>query len=189
MFRTGASLWILFLTPLVGGLLLLPGCSSDSAPRSTLSVESINDNSSLSSDVYSLGADQTLGTADDNVPEEQVPIVVRNMPHDSSLRIRPNGPFSTVTLDRYEVHYSGDVSLPTFVGSIHLIVPSGTTADANLVVLPGSYKIVPPLSALVAGGEIHLDADVIVFGTEQDSGAKITTHATLNIEVANWADK
>ena len=190
MFRARAVPWIVSLVSIPCLLLLvLPGCSSDSAPRSSLVVQSVNDNGVLSSDVYSNGADELYGTEDDNIPEEQIPITLRNDPHDADLGMHTNGPFSSVMLERYEVRYSGGAALPTYGGAMHLIVPSGSTASATIVALPGSYKIAPPLDALVAGGEITLNAEIVLFGVEEDSGDRVTAHANLSINVANWADK
>jgi len=189
MFRACAVPWIASLVSIICVMLILPGCSNQSAPRSTIVVESVNNNGFLNSDVYSLGADEQMGTADDNIPEEAVPIIVRNDPQDASLNVHPNGAFSTVTIERYEVRYSGDADLPTFSAATHLVVPTGSTVTGSLVLLPASYKIAPPLDVLVNGGEIHLNADVVLFGVEADSDTRTTTHASISINVANWADK
>jgi hypothetical protein len=187
--RVVPSVLIVLLASVVAQI--LPGCSDGPAPRSLVAVESVNNNAILNSDVYNNGSDKERGTADDFIPEEQVPIVVRNIPHDAGLRIRANGAFSTVVIQRYEVRFGGDVNLPSFGGSLYLRVPSGGSASASVVVIPASYKVSPPLDAIIVGsiGEYRLNASVTLFGYEEDSEDPITATGTLAVNVADWMDE
>jgi hypothetical protein len=173
---------------LIVGLLAL-NCSDDSAPRSTVTIDSINSNESLDSDVYDNGKDGEPGTNDDTIYEDQVPIILRNHPHDSALNIRANGPFSAVIFTRYQIHFQGDESLPPISDSMYLRVPSGGSATGEITIVPVSYKTVEPLLGLRTGGEIRINAEVTLIGEEEDSQNEVVAKAVLPVHCANWADK
>jgi hypothetical protein len=182
--REGLALLVLIL----GGLLAF-SCSDDSAPRSTVSIDSINGNESLDSDVYNNGDDREPGTDDDAIFEDQVAIVVRNRPHDSALAIKSNGPFGAVIFTRYEVRFTGDDTLPQVSGAMYLRAPSGSTVTGEITIVPLAYKSVAPLLGLRQGGEILLNAEVTLIGEEDDSHDEITVKAVLPVHCANWEDK
>ena len=131
--------------------LVAPGCSDDSAPRSIVTVETINQSQVLDSDVYNNGSDKLPGTEDDFIIEDQVSVVIRNRPHDAGLNIRANGPFSSVVFERYEVRFTGDETLAPLFGAIHLRVASGATGTGIVTVVPAGYKTMPPLLVLRYG--------------------------------------
>jgi len=178
--------FLLLLTVL--GLAGLAGCSEDSVPRSVLIIESINDNEVLDSDVYNNGEDDEPGTADDFVREDQVSIVIRNRPHDRVVNLDPDGPFGAVVLNRYEIRFRGDETLPALAGAIHLRIPSGSTETGEITVIPSGYKVVPPLVGLLLGGEIQLVAEITLIGEEDDSHDRVEVKAQLPVHVANWVD-
>ena len=169
--------------------LLALGCSDDSATRSTITIESINSGEILDCDLHNNGEDQDSGTADDFIVEDQVALVLTNRPHDPALAIKANGPFGSVLINRYEVRFRGDEALPPIFGGMHLRVPSGSTVQGEIVVVPASYKTSPPLSMIYELGlEILLEADITLIGEEQDSGEEVTATCTLPIHCADWVD-
>ncbi len=168
--------------------LFAPGCGDDSAPRSTVTVETINQSQVLDSDVYNNGQDKLPGTADDFIVEDTVPVTIRNRPHDSGLNIRTNGPFSAVVFERYEVRFTGQETLSPLFGSMYLRVPSGTTANGVVTIVPAGYKEIPPLLALRTGGEMLFTAEVTLIGTEEDSDDEVRATAVVPVHVANWTD-
>ena len=169
--------------------LLALGCSDDSAPRSVVTVESVNGNEILYSDVYHNGDDGIPGTDDDFIVEDRVAIVLRNRPHDSGLSINPNGPFGAVTIHRFEIRFQGDETLAPLFGALHLRVASNQTVQGELPVIPASYKAAPPLSMLrTQGGELRFTAQVTLFGMEQDSNEEVVVSFVLPVHCANWGD-
>jgi hypothetical protein len=179
---------LVLLFVLIGGLLAL-SCSDDSAPRSIVTIESINGNESLDSDVYNNGSDGEPGTDDDTIFEDQVAIVVRNHPHDSALSVHANGPFGAIVFTHYEIRFQGDESLPEVSEAMHLRVTSGAAATGEITIVPAAYKVVPPLLGLRQGGEILLNAEIKLIGVEEDSQNEIVARATLPVHCANWGDK
>lgn len=182
-----------FLVPLfvlaVAGL-LASSCSDDSAPRSTIIVDSINNGEILNSDLYNNGDDRQFDTDDDFIVEDQVVIQLRNRAHDPGLSIDPNGPFGAVVFYRYEVRFRGEESLPTIHGGLHLRVPSGVSKQGTIVIVPASYKLAPPLLTIwQLGEELRLDADITLFGEESDSEEEVIVEATLPVHCADWADE
>jgi hypothetical protein len=170
--------------------LLALGCSDDSAPRSSITLESINDGEILDCDLHNNGDDGAYGTDDDFIREDQVSIVLSNRPHDPALTIRAGGPFGAVLFHRYEVRFRGDETLMPLFGAMHLWVDSGSSAQGEIVLVPASYKTVPPLSTIFQmGEEIRLEADIKLIGEEQDSGEEITVTGTLPIDCADWVDE
>ncbi len=169
-------------------VLVAPGCSDDAAPRSTVTVETINQSQVLDSDVYNNGGDKLPGTDDDFIIEDQVSVLIRNRPHDAGLNIRANGPFSAVVFDRYEVRFSGDETLAPLFGAIHLRVASGATGTGIVTIIPAGYKTMPPLLVLRAGGEMRFTAEVTLIGTEEDSDDEVRATASFPVHCANWTD-
>ncbi len=72
--------------------LIALSCSDESAPRSTVTIDSINGGEILDCDLYNNGDDNQQGTGDDFIVEDQVSVLMRNRPHDAGLTIDPNGP-------------------------------------------------------------------------------------------------
>jgi hypothetical protein len=173
---------------LIAGGLLAMNCSDDTVPRSIVTLDSINNNESLDSDVYNNGDDGEPGTNDDTIFEDQVPIVVRNRVHDSALDIRANGTYGAVIFNRYEVRFQGTESLPMISSSLHLKVNSGASATGEVTIVPASYKTVLPLIALRQGGEILLNAEVTLYGEEEDSHDEVIVKGILPVHCANWGD-
>ena len=179
---------VALLLVLAGGL-LASSCSDDSAPRSVVTIESINANESLDSDVYNNGDDGEPGTSDDLIYEDQVPIVLRNRPHDSALDLTSAGAFGAVVFDHYEVTFQGEEALPTVSGAMYLKVAAGATVTGEVTIVPVAYKIVPPLSTLRQGGEILLNSQITLYGEEQDSGQEVVAKGVLPVHCANWGDE
>ncbi|MBM3286106.1 MAG: hypothetical protein FJY88_01965 [Candidatus Eisenbacteria bacterium] len=175
---------------LLTGLLFVVGCSDDSAPRSSVNIESINGNEVLDSDVYNNGDDGEPGTDDDFIVEDQVPIVLRNRPHDAGLSMRANGPFGAVVLNRYSVRLPSELELPNISGGLYLRIPSGSTAIGEVTVIPAEYKQAPPLDQLAyLGGEIRFTAEITLYGVEEDSREEVVVKGSLPVHCANWGDE
>lgn len=180
-----------FAPAVVGFMIVLfaLGCSDDSAPRSSVVLESINANQTLDSDVYNNGEDGQFGTEDDFIIEDQVAVILRNRPHDSGINIDPDGAFAAVVFHRYEIRFTGDESLTPVVGAMHLRVPTQTSGQGEITVIPAAYKITPPLSTILTqGGEIRLVANITLIGTEEDSNDEVIVEGTLPVHIANWGD-
>jgi hypothetical protein len=108
----------------------------------------------------------------------------------NSVRRNPDAssPASDVILNQQNVTYfraDGNPEVPApftrFIGNI--LVPAGGTADINILVLPGTAKLKPPLSDLAFGGgdgEIILSAVIELFG-EDLAGNPVSVKSTLAI--------
>lgn len=179
---------LMLLVLLLGGLMVL-SCSDDSAPRSTVSLDSINGNESLDSDVYNNGEDGEPGTNDDSIFEDQVAIVLRNRPHDAGLDVAANGPFGAVIFTRYQVRFTGDDALPQVSQAMYLRVPTGSSVSGEITIVPAAYKTIPPLVGLRQGGEILLNAELTLIGEEEDSHDEVVVTGVLPVHCANWGDK
>jgi hypothetical protein len=165
------------------GLLLPCGCSQDSSLRSVVRIVSVNANNPLQSDVVKVNSDGTS-----TVYEDAVEVQVSNTPHDATLNLTPNGPFSSVTLDRYVVRFEGSESVAQVSGALGWSVPSGQTVSGQLIIVPAQWKQELPLCALAQGGEILTTAHITIFGREATSNMAFQTEATLPVNFANWAD-
>jgi hypothetical protein len=158
------------------------GCSDDAAGRSVLQVTEINDNQPLASDVVE-GPDNSL-----TVREDAIVITVSNTPHDAVLDVSSGKPFGFVTLERYEIRFEGDESVPPVTGALGWTVPSGGLVDGSLVVVPASHKNLPPLISLRHGGEIQTTARLTITGREATSGSTVKVEASFSVNFANWTD-
>ena len=189
MSRLNTHRSVLVLALAIVALIAL-SCSDDSAPRSTVTIDSINGGEILDCDLYNNGDDNQQGTGDDFIVEDQVSVLMRNRPHDAGLTIDPNGPFGAVVFHRCDVRFTGDEALAPVSSALHLRVPSGSTVQGEILVVPAAYKIAPPLfNILQDGGEIRLEAHITLIGEEEDSHDEVIVTAILPVHCANWADE
>jgi hypothetical protein len=171
---------VLFTVALLGGM--ATGCSDDAAGRSVLQVTEINKNQPLSSDVAE-GPDSSL-----TVREDAIVIKVTSTPHDAALDLAPGKPFSIITLERYEIRFEGDESVPPVTGALGWIVESGSSVEGSLVAVPASLKNEAPLISLRHGGEIQTTARLTITGHEATSGSTVKVEASFPVNFANWTD-
>ena len=164
------------------------GCSDDSSPRTIVTLETINADQTLNSDVYNNGDDRIPNTEDDVIFEDQVSIQLRSRAHDPVLDLRSGGPFGGVTFYRYEVRFDGDETLATVYGAMHLRIPAGGTAAGEVTIVPADFKDAAPLSSLRTGGELRFTAAVTLIGEEDDSQDEVRVTALLPVHCANWSD-
>ncbi len=162
---------------------ILAGCSDDSAPRSLLQVTSVNENQPLSSDVAE-GPDSSL-----TVREDIIEITVKNNPHDDVLSLSGDGAFGYVTLERYEIRFESEESIPPVTGNLGWTVASGSSVKGSLVVVPASHKVAAPLISLRNGGEIQTTARLTITGREATSDAKVSVETSFPVHFANWTDE
>ena len=178
--RIRVSLALVLLTlALLGGI--ATGCSDDAAGRSVLQVTKINNNLPLSSDVENPDGSLT-------VREDVILITVSNTPHDAVLDLASGKPYSVITLERYEIRFESDETIPPVSGALGWTVESGKTVEGSLVVVPASLKTQPPLSALRGGGEIQTTAWLTITGRETTSGSTVKVEASFPVNFANWVD-
>lgn len=183
------------LTAVLGlGLVFFLGCGdSDGNPRSELTVVSLNAGLNtnfqpLLSDLINLGQDK-VPSQDDFIVEDTVPFSIRNDPRSDLLVLDPEGPFGRVTINRYTVEFQAPESLEGFEGHMHLEVPTGREIGGAITVVPAQMKISEPLvSFLMAGQELLATATITFYGVEANSGAEISTAASISVHFANWDD-
>jgi len=190
MLSRSNSPWVRQLGVAVGiaAVLLLAGCSDSSAPRSVLTVLSVNDNDALSSDIVNYGSDGLAGTADDFVFEDRVPVSLRSADHDGVVDVFQNGPYGYIFIDSYNIHFESEEEIQDVNGSLGWSVPAHADFQGNLPIVPASLKSEAPLSSLLSGGEILATAHITLRGHEQTSNAPIKLETTLPVHFANWVD-
>lgn len=170
------------------GLVALAGCSSDDAVRSRLWVGEVNNNEALTSDVYNNGSDNTPGTADDFVLEDEVTVVINNDPRPGSSLVS-GGPYSFVTIDRYDVAFDAEEQIPGFSNALGWTIEARQSFQGNLTLVPFGLKIEPPLSSLRdAAGQIRATARVTFHAREADSDNTFTFSVDVPVHFANWVD-
>ena len=175
--RLLAPLIALVLTGLLAG-----GCADGRQTRSNVQVVLVNNNNPLESDVLK----DTGGAG--TVVEDAVSIQIRDTASDSLLTLKPNGPYGSVVLDRYDVQFQSDEDIPPVSGTLGWTVHVGETVTGNIVIVPAALKAEPPLVGLDAGGEIQAVAKVTIQGHEANSNYNVTTQFTLQVNFANWTD-
>jgi hypothetical protein len=179
-------------------LVATPGCDDENQPRSRVQIVRIAASGTaidlystpFYSDVLDSGNDGEPGTDDDAVYEDQLLVTVENQPSSSSLALDPEGAFGSVVLTGYRVEFDADgESIDPVVGSLHLVVPTGTKRIAAIVAVTAALKSQPPLSTLAAtGGELPCSAQIIFSGYEETSEEDISATGTIQIHFADWLD-
>ncbi|HWP48701.1 MAG TPA: hypothetical protein VNM22_16210 [Candidatus Limnocylindrales bacterium] len=119
-----------------------------------------------------------------NVTDDFADFEITSVPKNS----RATSPASDVILNQQNVTYfrpDGNPEVPApftrFIGNI--LVPAGGTVTQNLLVLPASAKLKPPLSDLAFGGgegQIFLTAVIELFG-EDLAGNPVSVKGTMGI--------
>jgi hypothetical protein len=168
------------------------GCSDSDALRSSVVIESLNNNEAIQSDVYSLG-DDIDDPRDDYVPEDEISVIFRNTPLDAALTPEPNKPFGDVVITKYLVQFDTvDAELADFGGGMYLKVPTGQTVEAFVTAVPALYKIQPPLVYLQGGngaGEITGVAHFTFWGKELQTGEEFVLQASAVCNFADFSDE
>ncbi len=172
----------------IAAMWLLAGCSDSSAPRSVLTVISVNNDDPLSSDVVNYGSDGSPGTSDDFVIEDRVPVLIRSADHDDVVDIFQNGPYGYIFIDSYSIVFESEEEIPSVSGGLAWTVPAHAEFTGNLPIVPAGLKGQPPLSSLVSGNEIVATARITLKGHEQTSDAPVKLVTTLPVHFANWVD-
>jgi hypothetical protein len=177
----------------------LVGCSNeDDLQRSRVTITRMMgaaDDDDLSagvfqSDVADAGEDGVPQTADDVTYEDEILVTVQNDPASPLLGLEPGGPYGSVTLTSYRVEYDmpGE-EIDTVSGGLHLVVPTGSSAQAQLVLVTAYAKTQAPLGSLVNDrNELPATATITLTGREQDSDAEVQATAVIEIHFADWAD-
>jgi hypothetical protein len=174
----------------------LLGCDPDELPRSDITVLSVNGNDALQSDVINAGEDDTPGTEDDFIPEDEVIVRFSNVPSDAQGVNTSTGAFSDVTIESYRITFAGvdpsgaPVAIDPVVGGMHAVVRSNNFTDVAIVVVPAAIKMRPPVSGLQTNpGEIVGTAHLEFWGTEKTSNDDIYVDAFLVVNFANFGDE
>lgn len=138
-------------------------------------------------DIFGITSDVFDPTIPGNVEDDFVEFTITSIPKNSRVIEEPGQP-SDVILNQQNVTYirpDGNPEVPPpftrFIGNI--IVPTGGSTDINILILPATSKLKPPLSDLAFGGgdgEIFLTAVIELFG-EDFAGNPISVKGTMSI--------
>lgn len=196
-----SRLLVLVCACLLLTLIAAPGCDDENQPRSRVEIVRIATSGTaidlystpFLSDVVDSGADGDPGTEDDVVYEDQLLVTIENQPSSPQLVLDPDGAFGSVVLTGYRVDFDVDgqtlESVDPVVGSLHLIVPTGTKRMAAIVAVTAALKTQPPLSSLaLSGGELMGSARITFTGYEETSEEDVSATGTIQIHFANWVD-
>jgi len=180
---------------IVAGLL---SCSEDSNydSRTNVYVSSISHNRPFICDVLCQGDSifeedgSTLKTDDDFITEDYMAVEFTNRPYNSIVD-PANGSLGQFLVTGYDVEFiplgGAAVPVPPFSGSTSILVPSGETVEAYILLVPFEAKAVDPLFGLrfPLGGEIMSRAHITFHGEEIQSGSEVDFEANVTV---NFAD-
>lgn len=170
------QLSIALLTTLV--TLLVAGCSDDGVGRSVMEVVSVNDGLPVIDYQRDLGADRTINTADDFVPQSSVTVTVANRAYEASLDPAESEPFGAYLIERVDIAWqplaSGTVAdqLTAYDHSYPLneIVRRGTQLELEVVLVSYEMKSQPFLQELVNTDDV-ISANAVLTFTGYDTAA------------------
>ena len=163
----------------ITALIFVGGCTSAST-RADLVVESVNNGSPFFSDLIN-----EQDTAKVFIPVDKVVVTFANRPHDGSATVAPGTGFSEIVVTSYTVTYNNGIYSPVS-GGMNVIVPSGGTANAAIVISDLAEKAALPLSTAATAV-----AKIDFVGYVRSSGAwgdHVNASAFLTVQVANFGD-
>jgi len=174
-------LLLLMIVAFVGAIVV--GCQ-DSAEesRSVITVQSINDNAPVFSDVLSDSM---------TVVEDWVDVTFYNRPYNGLVVTGPGMPYNEFLVSRYHIEFTrtdGSTSVPPpFDAAMTSFIESEEFGFATIKLVPAGYKTIAPLSGLVGGGSIDLIANITFYGSEVGNTEEKSFTAAVSISAANWS--
>jgi hypothetical protein len=165
----------------VTALFFIGGCTNAST-RADLTVVSVNNGGTFYSDLIN-----EADTAHIFIPIDQVVVKLGNHPHDGGTPLAPGSAFSDIVVTNYSVTYNNGVYSP-ISGGMNLVVPSGGTADAAIVISNPSEKAAllgTLTSTITATATITFSGYVRTTG---NFGDFIGTTCYLTVQVDNFGD-
>ncbi|MDD4856483.1 MAG: hypothetical protein PHD74_00095 [Candidatus Krumholzibacteria bacterium] len=172
-------------------------CSEDSNydQRTVVFVSSVNSGSPFLCDVLHQGDSiyytdtDSLKTIDDYVSEDYITVAFTNQPY-SSIVDPTNGSLGDFLVTGYDLEFipygGAEVPVDPFSGSISVLVPSGETVEAAILLVPFSAKTVDPLvSMMYTNGEIMTRAHITFHGHEVQTDVEVDFETNISV---NFAD-
>ncbi len=199
--------WVPLLVAAAG--IGLSGCKEQGGDtRNIIDVQSLNNNSPLMSDVYNYGT-KPNDPIDDFIPVDVVEVTFVDRPHDPAITVSPGDPFGSVHFTSYDLVFEdpnhadgldldgdGTVDLKNFRGAMNVRVPINGSAEGFVLVMPGGYKIIPPVSCLGPQGggcvtssvEFGVIVKLTFHGEEETSGDAVDVTRELTVRIGQFAD-
>ena len=174
-------------------------CSEDSNydQRTVVYVSSISNDRPFICDVLCQGDsifngdNRTFKLSDDFVTEDYLPVVFTNTPYNSIVD-PANGSLGQFLVTGYDVEFIpyGGAAVPVqrFSGTTSILVPSGESVEAYILIVPFAAKNLQPLVGLMYQAddiEIMARAHITFHGEEIQAGTKVDFEANVTV---NFAD-
>jgi hypothetical protein len=161
-----------------------PGGSDNNLTNSVVTIQSINDNKPLQSDVL------TDGFATDDTVTVSLSSDFRATEDDDTA---PNGASisDTITFTSYLVSHmrsDGGTNPTSFTGGMNLVIAPDSDAEVDLVVVRAFDKNRSPLKDLRDDGEIFTTTTLTLYGSD-GNGNDIAVSGSLSISFSNFLDE
>jgi len=178
---------------------IIMSCSEDSNydQRTVVYVSSISNDRPFISDVLCQGDSVfesngvTFLRDDDFITEDYLPVVFTNKPYNSIVD-PANGSLGQFLVTGYDVEFIpyGGAAVPVqrFSGTTSILVPSGESVEAYILIVPFAAKALQPLFGLayqIDDLEIMARAHITFHGEEIQAGTKVDFEANVTV---NFAD-
>ena len=114
---------LITMMALMLGLAALTGCSDNSneLQRLVCEVESVNEGAPLISAALNAGGDRIVGTTDDFVPIDSVPVVFRARAYNESMNIPTDGVYSSFIITGYDLAWTAiDANAPANLSDFNI---------------------------------------------------------------------
>ena len=178
---------------------IIMSCSEDSNydQRTVVYVSSISNDRPFICDVLCQGDSIFYGDGvtpkrdDDFITEDYLPVVFTNKPYNSIVD-PANGALGQFLVTGYDVEFipygGAAVPVPPFSGTTSILVPSGESVEAYILIVPFAAKSLQPLAGLmyqIDDTEIMARAHITFHGEEIQAGTKVDFEANVTV---NFAD-
>ncbi len=192
--RNFIILTIISLMVFVG---VMQGCDEDTSydSRTVVYVSNINDGAPYFSDVLNQGdslrrENGDIVDIDDYIEEDWIKVTIHNRPY-SSIANPAVSSLGDFLLTDYEVRFTtqGGATnpVPTFTGETSILVPSNSTVEAFILLVPFNAKTVDPLFAMrYTDLEILASANITFRGHEVQTDRDIEFNASISVNFADF---
>lgn len=171
---------LITILALVMGLTALTGCSDNSneLQRLVCEVQMVNEGSPLISAALNAGSDRIVGTTDDFVPIDTVPVIFRARTYDNATFIPTDGTYSSFIVTHYSLVWSStDPNAPANLsdynitgGLVNAKVPVEEETVVAVLVAPMQMKEEPWFQAIGNGSAPAFSASAAITFSGHVSG-------------------
>jgi hypothetical protein len=169
-----------------------------------MSIASLNNNSSMVSDVLEQGDSLFRDTGqpvtyDDYIAADGIPVIFYNRPYSRMTATSPGKPFGDFLVTRYTVEWvrtdsASSWTLPPYEAALGIQVPTGQYIEGQIMLVTYENKLHTTLYYLnylepLFGEQITMNANITFYGHEIGTNRETAIEASLGVVFVDLVQK